>query len=76
MEPLKFFALAELFPRYSVEGMVKVYAALDAIPGYLVRMKSESKRDASLRIGKWWHRDKEIDLVILNERKKENVFLR
>lgn len=37
VEPLNFFDLAELFPNYSVEEVVKVYATLDAIPGYLVK---------------------------------------
>jgi len=32
-----FFELAELFPLYSADEIVKVYAALDAIPGYLVK---------------------------------------
>jgi len=26
------------------------------------------------KIGKWWHKDKEIDIVALNERSKEIVF--
>ena len=37
VEPLNFFELAELFPDYSAEEIVKVYSALDAIPGYLVK---------------------------------------
>ena len=37
VEPLNFFELAELFPHYSAAEIVKVYAALDAIPGYLVK---------------------------------------
>ncbi len=37
VEPLNFFELAELFPHYSAEEIVKVYSALDAIPGYLVK---------------------------------------
>ncbi len=37
LEPLNFFDLAELFPLYSAEEIVKVYATLDAIPGYLVK---------------------------------------
>jgi hypothetical protein len=37
VEPLDFFELAELFPNYSAEEIVKVYSALDAIPGYLVK---------------------------------------
>lgn len=37
VEPLNFFDLAELFPNYSVEEVVKVYATLDAIPGYLIK---------------------------------------
>ncbi|NOQ32800.1 MAG: hypothetical protein GQ567_01175 [Methanosarcinales archaeon] len=27
------------------------------------------------RIGKWWHRDKEIDLVALNEKSREILFI-
>ncbi|HID19338.1 MAG TPA: ATP-binding protein [Methanophagales archaeon] len=46
----------------------------DVAREFLIRMKSESERETPLRMGKWWHRDKEIDLVILNETKKESVF--
>ena len=27
-----------------------------------------------VKIGKWWHKDKEIDLVVLDETKRESVF--
>ncbi len=33
---------------------------------FLIRLKSTS--ETPLRIGKWWHKDKEIDLLVLNEK--------
>jgi AAA+ ATPase superfamily predicted ATPase len=46
----------------------------DVAREFLIRLKSESKSDTPLRIGKWWHKDKEIDLVVLHETKKECAF--
>lgn len=46
----------------------------DVAREFLIRLKSESTNKTPLRIGKWWHRDKEIDLLVLNETKKECVF--
>lgn len=46
----------------------------DVAREFLIRLKSESTSETPLRIGKWWHKDKEIDLLVLNETKKECVF--
>ncbi|HJH25513.1 MAG TPA: hypothetical protein C5S37_01795 [Methanophagales archaeon] len=32
----------------------------------------KSENELPIRIGKWWYKDKEIDLVVLNE---ENTFI-
>ena len=42
----------------------------DVARALLMRVKT----DSPLTIGKWWHKDKEIDLVVLNEPKKECFF--
>lgn len=40
----------------------------------LIREKILLRNTSFTKIGKWWHKDKEIDIVALNEQKKEILF--
>ncbi len=47
----------------------------DIVREYLVEMNAKSLLPCSFtKIGRWWHKEKEIDVVALNERTKEILF--
>ena len=77
VEPLKFKELFKFFPNYSVEDIVKVYATLDSIPGYLIKFNPqlsfwENVKQNNLTKGTFLY--DEIDFLLKQELREPKVY--
>jgi AAA+ ATPase superfamily predicted ATPase len=77
MGPLKFAHVSEFFPKYSIEDIVKIYGALDAIPGYLVKYDSnsdfwENVKNQNLAKGTFLY--DEVDFLLKQELREPKVY--
>jgi hypothetical protein len=67
---------------YSIESFEKEYNTYlgstfeDVAKQFLIRLNQKGKSPFNFtKIGRWWYKDKEIDIVALNENSKEMAFI-